>query len=136
MKVRTAIALTPASASMRTRAVVWRVPVPSASSRMREYNLSKTSASFVKSPGFVCKDLSAAADAVADCAGAVAAFGCAVLVWVAGDGAVWAEGRRRQMPHPAVIAGRDDPRQRRMDLLALADNYPIVTPAAFWGRHG
>jgi len=22
------------------------------------------------------------------------------------------------------------------DLLALADNYPIVTPAAFWGRHG
>jgi hypothetical protein len=55
---------------------------------MREYNLSKTSASFVKSPGFVCKDLSAAADAVADCAGAVAAFGCAVLVWVAGDGAV------------------------------------------------
>jgi putative PIN family toxin of toxin-antitoxin system len=22
------------------------------------------------------------------------------------------------------------------DLLALADRYPIVTPAAFWGRHG
>jgi predicted nucleic acid-binding protein len=22
------------------------------------------------------------------------------------------------------------------DLLALADRYPIVTPAAFWARHG
>jgi hypothetical protein len=43
-----------------------------------------------------------------------------------GGGVVGAERGRGPMPHPAVVGGRDDLRQRQVDLLTGADRRGLV----------